>query len=104
MTTQEIIAVLRNVKFRDWKLRFMEVGPDTYTPGVRCYWEFTTVCSVTGNIINVCMPVPFLEEHRGMMEKDILQIVRNSIYEAYMHETDEFFRYKDIMIFDPHKR
>ncbi len=108
MNRQQVIEILRQVTFRDWRLTVDQLGgyDPVYGPltnkFVSFHWRLTTECSKTGKMIPLRSGPTLIDLHPGLNEHHVIIKVRDSIHNLVLHEADEFFRYRGVMIFDPH--
>lgn len=102
MKRQELVAILEQCSHKDWRLIIGALNSDDpwEQDFVRFHWYYTPTCSKTGDKLYLHAPVHRASVHWD--ERTVIHEVRESIQEIYRHEADEFFRYKGVMIFDPH--
>lgn len=102
MKRREIIEALKECKHKDWNLVIVSpIWKDPQDDHVVSFcWSYIVSCSKTGKSFPLRGPT-----HRifaGASEREMVQVVRASLHEIYLHEADEFFRYRGVMVFDPH--
>lgn len=107
MRKDEVIALLKKCKHRDWILvieesAYLEYDKIHEAHIVRFHWSYFADDSKTGQRRAFRAPTHRIFLDRGVDDREVVQEVRRSIHEIVLHEADEFFRVDGVMVFDPH--
>lgn len=99
MRRPEIIETLQQIRFKTWRIEILaNFEPDD--PCIRFCWVAHVACSKTGQPITLTSSAVRVDEHST--EVMVVKMARDVLRNLVLHETDEHFRYKGIMVFDPH--
>lgn len=107
MTFDSAAYILSQIKYRDWTIHMRR------PPGIDQYcvlyfdfrWLAPDAVAHEGRV-----DAPLIQMQSGghyisafMDETQVLRKVYHAIRQAEDHETREFFRYRNVQVFDPHK-
>lgn len=93
-----ILGIIDKITYRkNWKIRGIPVE----------YGVLIQIDAIVNDAKDQSRTIP-LVSHGGTIpeyasEREILERVRIALMDLERHECDEFFRYKGVQIFDPHK-
>lgn len=113
MNVNQVRLILMDVNYKGWLFEVVEDSNyfSTFSPSTtscefqgpaRLNIRFPVKDSTTGKPIELTFSQGILI-HPSMTEQDILGMIFRCIQAAEMHEAAEQFRFKGVMIYNPHK-